>query len=59
MTRPTPGELADFWFPEGEAPDAEEHVRLWTWRVRGGAHAEVVERFAGITDRAAAGELDG
>ena len=58
MTGPTPKDIVDFWFPDGDAPTPEEHVRLWNWRMRGGAHDEVVVRFSGLTERAAAGDLD-
>lgn len=54
----TPEDIVGFWFPDGDAPTAEEHIRLWNWRMRGGAHEEVIARFSDITTRAAAGELD-
>jgi uncharacterized protein (DUF924 family) len=55
---PTPEDIVVFWFPDGEAPSAQEHQRLWNWRLRGGAHDELVARFVGLTARAAAGGLD-
>ncbi len=58
MTDPTPEDIVSFWFPDGEAPMPEEHIRLWNWRMRGGAHEEVVSRFSGLTERAAVGDLD-
>lgn len=58
MTNPSPNDVVAFWFPDGDAPTPEEHIRLWNWRMRGGAHAEVVARFSDMTARAAAGELD-
>lgn len=58
MTDPTPKDIVDFWFPDGDAPTAEEHIRLWNWRMRGGAHEAVLARFTEVTERAAAGELD-
>lgn len=45
MTEATPGNIATLWFPEGDATDLEEHIRLWNWRMRGGAHAAVIARF--------------
>ena len=54
----TPEHIVAFWFPDGEAPSAQEHQRLWNWRQRGGAHDEVVARFTALTERAAVGELD-
>ena len=53
-----PSDILAFWFPEKDKPDALEHQRLWDWRQRGGAHDEVVARFATLTQCAAAGELD-
>lgn len=53
-----PEDIIAFWFPDGDAPTADEHVRLWNWRMRGGAHEEVVTRFSDLTKRAAAGDLD-
>jgi uncharacterized protein (DUF924 family) len=53
----TPESVIAFWFPDGDAPSAQEHQRLWTWRLRGGAHQEVVTRYAALTARAAASEL--
>lgn len=54
----TPQDIIDFWFPDGADPDPQDHVDLWIWRMRGGAHEEVIARFTGITERAAAGDLD-
>ena len=53
---PTPDEILAFWFPDGPDPEPDAHIGFWEWRMRGGAHAEVVARFAGTTERAAAGE---
>lgn len=53
----TPEDVVAFWFPEGNAPGAQEHQRGWHWRLRGGAHHEVVARYSALTARAAAGEL--
>lgn len=58
MVSPTPEDIVAFWFPDGNAPTAEEHMRLWNWRMRGGAHDEVVSQFSDLTERAAAGDLD-
>lgn len=58
MPQYTPEEIVAFWFPDGEAPTPEEHIRLWNWRMRGSAHEEVVARFSGLTSQAVAGELD-
>ncbi len=59
MTAITPDEVISFWFPDGDAPSAEEHVRLWSWRMRGGAHEAVISRYSDLTEEAAAGALDG
>jgi uncharacterized protein (DUF924 family) len=58
ITTTTPEEVVAFWFPGGDAPSAQEHQRGWNWRLRGGAHHQVVARYAALTARAAAGELD-
>lgn len=58
MTDPTPQDIVDFWFPDGDAPTLDEHLRLWAWRMRGGAHDAVVARFSDLTERATDGELD-
>lgn len=54
----TPEAVVAFWFPEGDAPEAQEHQRLWNWRLRGGAYHEVVAQHAALTARAVGGELD-
>lgn len=54
----TPEAVVAFWFPEGDAPDTQEHQRLWNWRLRGGAYHEVVAQHAALTARAVGGELD-
>jgi uncharacterized protein (DUF924 family) len=54
------GTVLDFWFPEGTdlGVDRVVHREHWTWRMRGGADAEIIARFADLTERAAAGEVD-
>lgn len=54
----SPQDIVAFWFPEGDAPSPDEHLRLWSWRMRGGAHDEVIARFSNLTTRAATGDLD-
>ena len=54
---PTPEDIVAFWFPDGDAPGAQEHQRLWNWRLRG-AHDQLVARFAALTQQAAVGALD-
>lgn len=54
----TSEDIVAFWFPDGDAPTADEHMRLWNWRMRGGAYEEVLTRFSDLTARAAAGDLD-
>lgn len=53
-------EVLDFWFPEGVNPDidAKTHQAHWFWRMQGGADDEIVARFSGLTEQAAAGGLD-
>ncbi len=55
---PTPDDILAFWFPDGPDPEPEAHVRFWEWRMRGGAHAAIIDRFSGITGRAADGDLN-
>ena len=45
MRQYTPEDIAAFWFPDGDAPAPDEHIRLWNWRMRGEAHEEVVLDF--------------
>ena len=52
-------EVLEFWFPADASKDLETHRDYWEWRMRGGADASIVERFAGVTERAARGECDG
>lgn len=49
-----------FWFPEGRSLqiDANAHRNHWFWRMRGGAHDEVTERFSDLTAKATAGSLE-
>src|SRR5262245_34949302 len=49
--------VLDFWFPAGVGADLETHRQYWEWRMRGGAHAAIVERFSQLTECAARGEL--
>lgn len=53
-------DVLSFWFPEGHdlniAPD--RHRAYWRWRLHGGADAEIIGRFADVTERAATGQLD-
>ncbi len=55
---PTPDDILAFWFPDGPDPEPEAHIGFWEWRMRGGAHAAIIDRFSGITARAAEGGLD-
>ena len=52
--------VLEFWFPEGNDldVDGERHREYWTWRMRGGADAEIIDGFAEVTEQAAAGKLD-
>src|SRR5262245_34652675 len=50
--------VLDFWFPAGVGADLDTHRQYWEWRMRGGAHAAIVERFSQVTERAARGELE-
>jgi uncharacterized protein (DUF924 family) len=52
--------VLDFWFPERLNPDfdAAAHRDYWMWRMRGGADQAIIERYTGLTERGARGELD-
>jgi uncharacterized protein (DUF924 family) len=47
-----------FWFPEDLSAGHAPMVRQFEWWFRGGSDAAVAERFAGLLERAARGELD-
>jgi uncharacterized protein (DUF924 family) len=47
-----------FWFPEHLSDNHAAMVRQFEWWFRGGADSAVTERFAGLLERAARGELD-
>lgn len=55
----TPEEIVTFWFPDGPAPEPEKHLDLWVWRMRGGANADVIDRYSRLAQLAAEGGLDG
>lgn len=48
-----------FWFSSLPRGDHAAMVRQMEWWFRGGADAEIIERFPSWLDRAARGELDG
>jgi uncharacterized protein (DUF924 family) len=50
--------VLEFWFPADVGGDLETQTEFWTWRMRGGADASIVERFTEITERAALGKFD-
>lgn len=51
-------EVLQFWFPDTPEDTLETHNRHWAWRMRGGADTEIVARFTGVTEQAAAGMLN-
>jgi uncharacterized protein (DUF924 family) len=51
-------EVLKFWFPDSAEDDLKTHSQHWSWRMRGGADGEIVARFAGLAEQAAAGDLD-
>lgn len=51
-------EIVEFWFPDGPEPEPKAHLDWWMWRMRGGAHDQVIARYSDITARAIAGEFD-
>lgn len=60
MTHPpiTPDDILAFWFPDGPDPELAAHTEHWVWRMRGGAHEEVIAKYSDITKQAVNGELD-
>ncbi|MEM7317383.1 MAG: DUF924 family protein [Pseudomonadota bacterium] len=54
-----PEQVLDFWFPEnGHWTDLEQHRQFWEHRMQGGADADIIRDFAGLTEAAARGLLD-
>ena len=53
-----PEDVLGFWFPADLSTDRAEVSRQVEWWFRGGADAEIVERFPPLLERAARGELD-
>ena len=47
-----------FWFPNLFTADRAAIVCQWIWWFRGGADAEIVDRFSPLLERAIAGKLD-
>lgn len=54
----TPKEIVEFWFPDGPNPEIHAHMDLWAWRMRGGAHDEILAKYTDATERASQGEFD-
>jgi uncharacterized protein (DUF924 family) len=51
-------EVLRFWFPENLGDDHAAMVSQFEWWFRGGADSAIFERFSGLLERAARGELD-
>ena len=47
-----------FWFPTERPADRTAMVRQAEWWFRGGADAQIIERFSALLERAARGEID-
>ena len=59
MTDHRSEEVLDLWFPDnGHWLDREAHARFWDERMQGGMDAVICQRFAGLTEAAARGQLD-
>lgn len=55
----TPHDVLDFWFPDTDHwSSIPTHIAFWDERMQGGMDAEIIARFAGLTDAAARGLLD-
>ena len=53
-----PEEVLRFWFPPERLADEAQVARQVEWWFRGGADAEISQRFIPLLKRATAGELD-
>ncbi|MGH7846532.1 MAG: DUF924 family protein [Candidatus Binatia bacterium] len=51
-------DLLGFWFPDEVLADPTKVARQVEWWFRGGANAEIAERFLSLLERAARGDLD-
>jgi uncharacterized protein (DUF924 family) len=51
-------QVLDFWFPTPAPRDHAEMVARQEWWFRGGADAQILERFVPLFERIARGELD-
>lgn len=51
-------EVLSFWYPDTLDDTFETHNKHWAWRMRGGADADIVARFTGLSEQAAGGLLD-
>lgn len=53
-------DVLSFWFPEGMALDVDGRVHFehWTWRMQGGADAQIVAGFSETTERGVRGEFN-
>lgn len=51
-------EVLQFWFPNGLDRDQATLVRQWVWWFRGGADADIIQRFSPLLEQARRGELD-
>jgi uncharacterized protein (DUF924 family) len=58
MTIPDLEKVLQFWFPENLNSDHEVLARQFEWWFRGGADAEIFERFVPLLEQASRGELD-
>ena len=51
-------DVLGFWFPANAGEDFETHKEYWMWRMRGGAHGDIIDRFSDLTAEAAGGACD-
>ena len=58
VTIPDVEKVLQFWFPENLSSDHEVLARQFEWWFRGGADAEIFERFVPLLEQASRGELD-
>jgi uncharacterized protein (DUF924 family) len=51
-------DILRFWFPPLLKHDQSALAHQWQWWFRGGANAEIIQRFVLLLERATKGELD-
>jgi uncharacterized protein (DUF924 family) len=58
MQAEEPEEVLRFWFPDLSGADHARMLQQFEWWFRGGGDGSIFQRFSGLLERAARGELD-